>query len=196
MMIVNGVYANNLGNYGQIFPVIEEDLRHFIMRKLKFMQSTGELERYQHDISNKVAEHIIKPKSLGLTPTNNPQSFFVDPTQILNKDIFSSEGVLIAAKGTRLNPFEHVHFKKTLFFIDGDDNSQVLWAQKHYKNYEFVKFIFTGGNVKILSEKFDRVYFDVKRELVQKLHIVHVPSVVSQVELKWMITEIGIKDYA
>lgn len=186
--------AKNIGNYGQVFPVLEEDIRALIMRRLQHMEATGELAQHQRDIERRISEHIIRPTPLKLPTTTTPKRFHVDPTQMVTHDVFTPNGVLVAKKGTRLNPFEHVAFTKTLFFFDADDKTQVAWVKAHYQDYGHVKFILTGGDIQKAAEIFGRIYFDLNAQLTQKLHITHVPSVVKQEGLRWLVKAIGAND--
>jgi conjugal transfer pilus assembly protein TraW len=186
--------AQNLGNYGQVFSVLEEDLREHILNRLKAMSASGELKHAQDKVNERVASHVIRPKPLVLSTTNNPKRFHVNPSKTIAQDVFGAHGELIARAGTTINPFEHVNFKKTLFFFDGDDAKQVAWVGKHYKDFDEVKFILTGGDVRRATETFGRVYFDVNGVLSSALHLKNVPSVVKQDGLVWQITEIGSSD--
>ncbi|OGV48403.1 MAG: type-F conjugative transfer system protein TraW [Legionellales bacterium RIFCSPHIGHO2_12_FULL_42_9] len=186
--------AKNIGNYGQVFSISEEDIRYFIMRRLQFMDKTGELARAQHDIQQRVSAHILRPTPLNLPTTTTPKRFQVDPTVIVNHDIFTPEGIRVAQKGTRLNPFEHVTFSKSLFFFDADDKAQVAWVKAHYQDYKQVKFILTGGEVSKAAEIFGRIYFDLGGSLCKRFHIEHVPSVVNQEGRLWTIQEVGVHD--
>ena len=188
------VIAKNIGQYGQVFPVIEEDLRQVIMKRLKHMEQSGELAKHQRIIGQRVAEHIIRPKPLMLTPTKKPKTDQIDPTVMVSHDVWTPDGILIARKGTSLNPFSHIQFSKTLFFFDADDAHQVAWVKKHYRDYEHVKFILTGGDIRNAAELFGRIYFDLNGLITKQLHIKHVPCVVNQNGLYWKIKEIGVDD--
>lgn len=188
--------GNNLGNYGQVFPVIEEDIRAVIMKRLHHMDSTGELVRRQREIDTRVANHVVRPSPLSLNVTNKPEVFRVDPTVTVSQDIWTPDGGLVAKAGTRINPFERVHFSKTLFFFNGDDAEQVAWAKAHYRDYAQVKFILTGGDIRDAAAAFGRIYFDMGGVLTTQLQIRHVPSVVNQDGLMWTVTEIGMNHHA
>jgi conjugal transfer pilus assembly protein TraW len=188
------VFSKDLGNYGQVFSIDEKDIRKVILDKLKKMEKTGELSEKTKEINERVAEHIKRPTPLNLPTTNHPMSFKVDPSIILSKDIITPTGELIAKKGTLINPFKHIQYKKTLFFFNGDDVNQVRWAIKNYGAYDNVKFILTGGDIRQSANIFGRIYFDVGGQLTHKLSIKHVPSIVSQEGFLWKIEEIEIKD--
>jgi conjugal transfer pilus assembly protein TraW len=186
--------TKSIGNYGQVFSIAEEDIRDFIMRRLQFMDKSGELVRAQHDIQQRVSAHVLRPTPLNLPTTTTPKRFHVDPAVIVHHDIFTPEGIRVAQKGARLNPFEHVSFSKSLFFFDADDKAQVAWAKAHYQYYRQVKFILTGGDISKAAELFGRIYFDLGGGLCKRFHIEHVPSVVNQEGRVWAIQEIGVHD--
>ena len=188
------VHAQNLGAYGQVFPVIEEDIRQLIMKRLKTMEASGELRRHQRVIEERVARHIIRPRPLSLPTTKTPKTFHINPTVFVSQDIWTPDGTLIAKNGTPINPFTHIQFSKTLFFFNADDAHQMHWVKNHYSDYQQVKFILTGGDIREASELFGRIYFDLNGVISQKLHVRHVPSVVKQDGLSWKVTEIGADD--
>ena len=194
ILLLNTVFAKNVGQYGQVFPVIEEDIRQLIMRRLNLMQENGELAQVQRDLEQKAAHRAMRPKPLPFSPTITPKTFRVDPTVTVSQDLWLPNGSLIAKAGMRINPFEHIQFSKTLFFFNADDSRQVAWVKKHYTDFNHVKFILTGGDVRKGAKLFGRIYFDVDGLISTRLHIQHVPSIVNQEGLYWQIKEIGVDD--
>lgn len=188
------VHAQNIGQYGQVFPVVEEDIRQWIMKRLHAMQDNGELLRHQKEIEQRVAKHIIRPTPLQLPTTKKPKTFRIDPSVVVSNDVWTPEGVLLAKKGMTMNPFNHVTFSKTLFFFNADDAKQVTWARKHYSDYGQVKFILTSGDIREAAIRFGRIYFDLNGLITSQLHVTHVPSVVNQDGLFWKVVEIGEDD--
>lgn len=189
------VCAQNLGNYGEVFPIIEQDIRQIIMNKLHHMERSGELEQRKNEIVTQVEAHVRRPKPLHLSTTNKPQSFEFDPSIVVNQTLYTHDGTLIAKAGTHLNPFNRVSFSKTLFFFNADDPKQVSWVRTHYQKFSHVKFILTGGDVKDASEQFGSIYFDLEGRLSNYFHLKHVPSVVSQKKLVWNVQEIGLMEH-
>lgn len=193
-LVANATLAANLGNYGDVFPVLEVDIREVIMSRLESLEASGALLHYQEEVQQRVARHIMRPEAVGLPTTIAPKSFHVDPTVTVNQDIWAPNGLQVAHAGMKLNPFKHVSFSKTLFFFNGDDKHQVAWVKKHYEDYKHVKFILTGGDIRDGANLFGRIYFDLGGRLTQALQIKHVPSVVNQDGLLWKIQEIGVND--
>lgn len=193
-LLSNIGFAKNLGQYGHVFPVIEEDIRKVIMARLSKMEKSGELQAREEEVSRRVSEHIIRPKALSLTTTITPQTFTVNPSIQVNHDLYTPNGVLLAHAGDKINPFDVITFSKTLLFFNGDDKLQVAWVQKHYQAYQPVKLILTGGDIREAASHFGRIYFDIDGRLTTQLHLQHVPSVVRQKGRFWGIQEIGTHD--
>lgn len=191
LMSLGSLYAQNLGNYGEVFPIVEQDIRHVIMEKLKLMQATGELKEHQSRMIKRVTQQVRRPKPINLSTTSHPKLFTMDPSITVNQDISDAHGKIIAQKGTQLNPFNRVSFSKTLFFFNADDSKQVSWVKNHYQEYAHVKFILTAGDVTEASEVLGSVYFDLRGRLSRYFHLKHVPSIVRQQGLVWEIKEIG-----
>jgi conjugal transfer pilus assembly protein TraW len=194
LLFSNAASAKNIGQYGQVFQVDEEDIRQIIMKRLESMQQSDSLLHVQHEIEQRIAAHTIRPKPLTLTTTSKPKTFRIDPTVTISHDIWTPDGLLIAKGGLRINPFERIHYLKTLFFFNADDTRQVAWVKKHYADFNHVKFILTGGDVRVAAELFGRIYFDVNGLISTKLHIKHVPSIVNQDGLYWQVREVGVFD--
>lgn len=196
-LLMNGipVHAQNLGNYGEVFPIIEQDIRQVIMKKLQQMERSGELKRRRQELVARVETHVRRPKPLNLTTTNYPRVFEIDPSIVVNQNLYAPDGMLIAKAGMHLNPFERISFSKILFFFNADDHKQVSWVKNHYKKYDHVKFILTGGDVKVASNVLGSIYFDLEGRLSSYFHLKHVPSIVRQKGQVWSVQEIGHMEY-
>ncbi|KTD47446.1 putative conjugative transfer protein TraW [Legionella quinlivanii] len=188
---VVSVHAQNLGNYGEVFPIIEEDIREVIMNKLHRMERSGELKEHQEQLISRVEAHVRRPNPLHLSTTKSPRVYEIDPSINVNQTLYTPDGVLIAKAGTRLNPFERTSFSKTLLFFNADDPKQMAWVHTHYKQYDFVKFILTGGDVRETSNLLGSIYFDLEGRLSSYFHLQHVPSIVRQKGVVWSIQEIS-----
>jgi conjugal transfer pilus assembly protein TraW len=47
LLIGSASYANNLGVWGTIYPIAEQDIKEFIYARLNQMQQNGELDKLQ-----------------------------------------------------------------------------------------------------------------------------------------------------
>ncbi|MCF6808558.1 type-F conjugative transfer system protein TraW [Thiotrichales bacterium 19S9-12] len=189
------LYAKILEQGGQTFEVQEEDFRDFIYDRLNHMKETGELAHYEEEAKRRVAHNVNHPPILPLSTQSDTETFTVNPSIQLNKNITDHTGRVLVKAGTTVNPFRTVHLKEVLFFFNGDDKDQVRWVKNNYQKYHWVKFILTGGEIKKLSKIFGRIYYDQKGLITQKLHITHVPAIAEQDHLNWKITVIGRKEF-
>lgn len=187
------VNANTVGHFRGAYPVIEHDIRAVIYNRLNAMEKSGEMAIKKQEMIKRVEKQLERPRPTLLSTTTEPHIFYVDPSITINQDIYSEKGDFIAKKGTVINPFDRITFKKVLVFFNADDQKQVEWVKNNYAKYQHVKFILTGGSVKEASQLFGNVYFDLQAGLSQKLALQHVPSVVEQQDRQWRITEVGIQ---
>lgn len=190
-------FAQNLGVWGTVYPIFEEDIKEFIYKRLEAMQQNGELEKIKQKFIENVKEHTLRPTPVsGLTTIANAdeaKTFYYDPTLVLNRDIEDANGRILFAKGTKINPLEKVTLHSVLFFFNADDKRQVKWAINEAKNYSYVKYILVQGNIKDTGDVLkNRVYFDQYGSLSKKFGIKHIPCIVSQDGLRLKIQEFSL----
>lgn len=187
-------YAQNLGVWGAVFPVVEQDIREFIYERLNQMQQNGELEKLKGKFIKNVKEHTLRPTPVaGLTTTEQPKTFYYDTTYVLNKTIEDDKGNVIAKAGTTINPLDTITLHGVMFFLDADDKRQTKWALENVKKYDYVRHILVRGNIKTAGESLkDRIYFDQYGLITKQLGIKHIPSVVKQEGKRLQIQEVGL----
>lgn len=190
---VSTSFAKNLGVWGAVFTIEEQDLKEFILGRLNQMQQSGELEKLKTTFIKSVKQHILRPAPLaGITTTDNPKTFYYDPTHVLTKNIEDHKGKIIAKAGTTINPFNTITLHSVWLFIDADDIKQTKWALASAKKYSYVKYILVRGNIKDASKTLNnKIYFDQSGVITKQLGIKHVPSVVKQEGKKLQIQEIS-----
>lgn len=177
---VNLTLAKDLGNHGTTFEIKESDLLEFIEGRLTAMEKNGEMEIHQERLQQKYVERIEEPSRVkGISKVDVTREFTFDPTKVLDKDILDSNGNIIAVKGTKVNPLEHITYDKKLIFIDGSDKAQVKWLEKTKGSPR--KIILTAGRPLDLEEQLDEeVYFDQQGALTKEFGILAVPAIAWQ----------------
>ena len=185
------IFAKNLGVWGAVFPVVEQDIKEFIYDRLNQMQQNGDLEKLKKDFIRNVKNHTLRPASVaGLTVTEEPKTFYYDPTYVLDKDIIDEKGKAIAKAGTTINPLDTIKLHGVMFFLNADDKRQVKWALENAKKYDYVKYTLVEGNIKDAGRALNnRIYFDQYGVMVQKLGIKNIPCIVKQAGKKLQIKE-------
>lgn len=186
--------SSNLGTYGELFTIIEIDIREVIAHRLQVLESSDQLSRYKKEAIGRMTRQVVQPTPVNLSTTTKPRVFYIDPSITIIHDIVTPDGLLVAKSGTVVNPFTHVSYKKTLFFFNAEDSRQINWVKAHYADYEYVKFILTGGDIRDAARSLGRIYFDQAGRLSEQLQLKHVPSVVTQEGLRWKIREVGVNE--
>lgn len=193
--ITNPAYAKNLGVWGAVFTIEEQDIKEFIYARLRQMEQNGQLAKIRATFITNVKNHIIRPAAVAdLTTTDAPKTFYYDPTYVLAKDITDEKGGMIAKAGTTINPFDTIKMSSVWLFFNADDPRQVKWALAKAKQYNYTKYILVSGNIKEAGNLLkDRIYFDQGGVITKQLGIKHVPCLARQQDKKLQIQEFAIK---
>lgn len=185
--------AADLGTYGSVYPIEEQDPLQLIQQKLKIIEENGELTQHYRELKKKTRAAVERPTPVvGLTKATEPHVFYYDPTLTVKEDMKDHLGNIINAKGTKINPLETVSLSQDLLFFDGDDEEQVGFVKQRLSE-KSMKLILVKGTPLSLSEELRLpVYFDQGGVLTKKLGIQHVPAVVTQAGLRLRIEEISL----
>ncbi|EBZ4937807.1 type-F conjugative transfer system protein TraW [Salmonella enterica subsp. enterica serovar Java] len=175
---IQSVPAADLGTWGDLWPVREQDMLTVITGRLEALQQSGELGRKMDAFKERVARNSLRPPAVeGISPTEHYSSRLFDPSVRLTADIRDNEGRIFARKGDVMNPLQYVPFNQTLYFINGDDPDQVAWMQKQTPQTLESKIILVRGSIPDAQKTLDsRVYFDQNGVLCQRLGIDQVPA--------------------
>ena len=186
--------AKNLGVYGVTFEIIEKDFKEFIYERLHQLQQNGMLDKFNKKFLSNVKNHTLRPTPVkGLTTTDNPQTFYYDPTYVLKEDIRNANGKILTPKGTTINPFDVIKLHSVWLVFNADDKRQLQWAREIAKKHDYTKYILVQGNIKDTSNTLkDRVYFDQYGAITKQLDIKHIPCLVRQKNKKLQITEFSL----
>ena len=181
--IANFSYAKNVGTIGQIYSIDETDFLEFIQERVLLMQQNGSLTRLKQDMQHHAESYRDRPTPVqGIEHALASKSWVFDPSIVVDHDVITPNGKIIATKGTRVNPLTYVSLNKTLIFYDADDKKEMEWvAQIDKKLHGKDKLILVKGSVlqeeKRLSQQ---IYFDQAGRLTNRFGITHVPAMVAQ----------------
>lgn len=189
------LYGKDLGTFGEVFPIIEENFLTFIGHKLEDLKNKGKLQQYQKNIQDKIKEKLHHPMPvIGIKKALISKTHFYDPSIVVPYDLKDHTGRVFHKKGTRFNPLQTRFLTKNLIFLDGEDDEQVLWALKERLQNPHHKLILVKGSPFILSQNHGvHFYFDQEGKITQKLGIKEVPAVVSQWGRKLKIQTIHLR---
>lgn len=63
LLLISGVaQAKNLGTWGEMYPIAEQDMLTTIQTRLKAMEASGEMAREQEAFKQRVIENTLRPK--------------------------------------------------------------------------------------------------------------------------------------
>ena len=179
---------------GPVYPIAEQDMLEAIKQKLEAKKKSGELQRLQDEAIARSKDAIMNPAPVeGLTKTVMPRSYYYDPTLVVNQEIKTPDGIVLAKPGDRLNPLDKVSMSSIMVFFDGRDSSQVAKAKSIVDRSNGLAMpVLVGGSIDLMKIWKQRIYFDQSGVLVRKFGIRQVPALVSQDGLLLRIDELGL----
>lgn len=170
--------AADLGTWGDLWPVREQDMLQLITQRLKALQTSGQWDQTMDDFKQRVIENSQRPPPVeGIKRAEKYEQRWFDPSIRLTEDLKDHEGRLFARKGEMINPLKTVPFMQTLYFINGDDADQVAWMKRQVPETLLSKIILVRGSVPDTSAALDsRIYFDQNGVLSQRFGLTTVPA--------------------
>ncbi|AIT82704.1 MAG: type-F conjugative transfer system protein TraW [Zoogloeaceae bacterium] len=183
--------AADHGQMGQTFPIIEEDLLATIEARLRTLEASGQIEDLQRRMQQQATMSVRRPKPVaGLSAASERRQWLFDPSIVLEADIRDAENNLIATRGTRVNPLDHVSLGQDLVFIDGTVPAQIDWAVREH-SAQTAKIIFVAGSpFDMMKPHQRRFWFDQGGRLTTRFGIRHTPAVVTSAGKALRITEV------
>jgi len=186
-------FCENLGSFGQVYPIMEENLLDFIQQRIKEMEKNGEWQKIENQFRERVERHVDRPVPIDSVVTaGQNRTFEYDPSITVPYDVRDATGRVVIQQGTTVNPLKYIHLHHALLFFNGDDLAQVAVAKKIDVELQGkVKLILINGSVSECEKQFKQpIYFDQEGRLVNRLSIQRVPALVQQQGLLLKISEI------
>lgn len=201
--------AKDYGKAGPTWRIAEPDLLEVIRARLNAAQSSGEWARLNRRYAMLAEQQVSRPKPVaGITAARENRQWDYDPTITIGEDIRDARGRLIAAKGQRFNPLDHLPLSQELAFIDGDSEAQLRWALGKNSGPSVAAAKTTGQGasdrrliVMVKGSPFERMkalkrrfYFDQAGELTSRFGIEHVPALVRQQGRVLAVSEMALSE--
>ena len=185
--------AADLGVRGQTWPVAEPDLLEEIEARLSAMRESGELARLEAEARARARSRLEQPDPVaGVAPARERRSRLFDPAIVVDRELRSPDGTLIAAAGTRLDPLAGMTLARDLLFIDARRDAEVAWALAHRRPAKIV--LLAGRPLDLARRHGEPVFFDQGGRLAARLGLRFTPALVEQAGSKLRITEIPLAD--
>ena len=185
--------AKDLGVRGATWPVAEPDLLAQIEARLIEMERSGELARLEDEARDGARRKLEEPDPApGIAPAREKRSRLWDPAITVARDIRTSEGALIAAAGTRVNPLERVTLARDLLFVDGRREAEIAWALEHERPAKIV--LLAGRPLELMRRHRRPFFFDQGGRLAARFGLRFTPSLVEQAGSRLRITEIPVEE--
>ena len=187
------VDAKDLGVRGATWAVAEPDLLTEIEERLKALEASGALARFEAEAVARARSRIEAPDRVpGIRPATESRTRRFDPSVTVREDIRADDGTLIAAAGTRIEPFAHTPLTRDLLFVDGTRPVEIGWALAHGRPS---KIVLVAGRPLELSRRHGRpFFFDQGGRLTDRLGIAATPSLVTREGAGLRIDEIALED--
>ena len=183
--------AKDLGVRGATWPVAEPDLLVEIETRLQEMYRSGELTRLEDEARERARRQLEEPEPApGIAPATEERSRPFDPAITVAQDIRTSDGTLIAATGTRINPLERVGLTRDLIFVDGRREAEIAWALAHDRPAKIV--LLAGRPLDLMRRHRRPFFFDTGGRLAARFGIAATPTLVQQDGSRLRLTEISV----
>lgn len=176
--------AKDMGTWGELYPIAEQDMVATIHNRLKAMEASGELAREQEAFKQRVIANSLRPKPVEeLTIAQESTTHYIDPSITVGEDLTDQQGRVFARKGQVVNPLDTVPFNDTLYFIDGDDPAQLDWMKAQQPLTLQYRVILVNGDIRDTTQALDtRIYFDQNGVLSHKFALRAIPARVTLAE--------------
>ena len=185
--------AKDLGARGATWAVAEPDLLEEIEARLLEMQRSGALARLKEEARERARRTLEEPPPVrGIAPATRERSRLFDPAIVVERDIRTADGILIAAAGTPVNPLERMPLTRELLFVDGRREAEIAWALAHERPAKIV--LLAGRPLDLMRRHRRPFFFDTGGRLAARFGIGATPSVVAQDGTRLRITEVPVDD--
>ena len=188
-----GASAKDLGVRGATWAVAEPDLLAQIESQLLEMQRSGELARLETQARERARRRLEEPAPVpGIAPARTERTRLFDPAIVVERDIRTPDGMLIAAAGTRIDPLARMTLARDLLFVDGRRNAEIAWALGRKRSS---KIVLLAGRPLDLMRRYRRpFFFDTGGRLAARFGLRFTPASVEQAGALLRISEIPVED--
>ena len=192
-LLVAPAQGADLGSRGATWAIAEPDLLEQLEARLGELERSGALARFEAEARGRARTRLEAPEPVpGIAPAQAQRSWTFDPSVTVAADIRGADGALVAAAGTRIDPFLHAPLTRDLLFIDGRREAEVVWALAYARP---AKVVLLAGRPLALARIHGRpFFFDQGGRLAARLGLRFTPSLVTRAGARLRIDEIPVED--
>ncbi len=191
MLILLLVFTNtqvfavqNLGVHGKTYKIEENNFYEWLMSRIKSQKD--KIKKFnKRDVSKMLTKQMeIDGFNIPNCTENNTKT--VDPVYILDHNIKDANGNILYSKGTVVNPFDYMNFKRKYFFLDVDNATQVnLYRKIASKSKMNIQPLAVSGNLQEYYQKAKASGLSIpagkpNKQIIKKMNITCVPSLAYQ----------------
>ena len=117
----------------------------------------------------------------------------VDLTHTLERDLVDAQGTILYPRGFTFNPLRYISLTGALVVIDGSDPEQVAWFKgSSYGSNRRALLLLSGGLAAPLRDELRRPVAYLTEDIVRRLQLRAVPSIVVERDSQLMIREVSL----
>ena len=178
LLISLSTHAKDLGTWGELYPIAEQDMLTTINTRLQAMQDSGELDMQQEAYRKQVIEKSLRPDPVEeLTLARENRTHYINPSMTVAEDLVDHQGRVFAHKGDVVNPLDTVPFNQTLYFIDGDNPDHLAWMKRQKPDTVVYRVILVNGDIREATQALgERIFFDQKGVMSRRFELTGVPA--------------------
>ena len=189
----SGASAKDLGVRGATWPVAEPDLLAQVELQLLEMQRSGDLARLETQARARARQQLEEPDPVpGIAPARTKRTRLFDPAIVVERDIRTPDGMLIAAAGTRIDPLARMTLARDLLFVDGRRNAEIAWALGRKRPSKIV--LLAGRPLDLMRRHSRPFFFDTGGRLAARFGLRFTPASVEQAGTRLRISEFPVED--
>lgn len=175
--------VEQLGTFGNVYPIKEKDAIAAIKDKLKGMEESGQMDALRKEWQAKALARIENgPDPVpGIRRSTKDRVRVFDPSIEVKETIRDDQGRVIVPMGARLNPLDYMALSREYLLIDGTDPKQVKWALGYAAqrggDLKARIILVNGSPMKLGREHNVQFFFDQDGRIVRRFGIEAVPSI-------------------
>jgi len=187
----------NLGTHGKTYPIIENNFYTWLMDRIR-SQKNKVPSINEHTLRKKLAKKM-QVKDFNIRNCTENKTKTVDPTYILDHNITDSGGNILYSKGTVVNPFDYINFKRKYLFLDVDNSTHIrLYKKLLASSDKPIHPLAVSGNLQRYYQKAKSLNIPIpagkpNKRIIEKMNIKCVPALAYQSGKILKVREYGLK---